>query len=152
MTKNSAPVAHNKRAHFDINVERTFEAGIVLTSDEIKSIRAQHVQLTGGFVKLVLNRASATRLPEALLLGVQLSKAKDPVRNRKLLLNSSELRELQRLIQLKGNTVVPLKLYFQRGWAKVTLGVGAGRKNYDKRELLRRRDSEREQRRALKHV
>ena len=95
------------------------------------------MQLTGGFVKLVLNRTSKTGLSEAYLLGVQLSKAADPVRNRKILLNGAELRELQRLVQVKGNTIVPLKMYFKRGWAKVTLGVGAGRKNYDKRDLLR---------------
>ena len=150
MKKSTSAVAFNKRAGFDIDVQRTFEAGINLTADEIKSIRAGHVQLTGGFVKLVLNRTSKTGLSEAYLLGVQLSKAADPVRNRKILLNGAELRELQRLVQVKGNTIVPLKMYFKRGWAKVTLGVGAGRKNYDKRDLLRKRDAEREQNRVLK--
>lgn len=151
--KNSKPaggVAVNRRATFDIAVEQHFEAGIVLTGDEIKSVRADRVQLTGAYVKLMYGKQG--KLPEVALIGVHLALAKDPQRTRMLLLKKSEVRELETLLSTRGKTAVPLGLHFRHGWLKVNIGVGTGRKAYDKRNLLKERDLDRQERAASKQV
>ncbi|MEZ0287096.1 MAG: SsrA-binding protein SmpB [Candidatus Paceibacterota bacterium] len=140
-------VAENRRGTFDIAIEQTLEAGIVLTGDEIKSIRANRVQLTGAYVRLMQGRG---QLPKPVVIGVHLSLSKDPERTRALLLNAKELRMLVDEIGQKGKTAVPLDIHFRRGWAKLTIGIGKGRKRYDKRELLKTRDLDRQERAASK--
>jgi SsrA-binding protein len=142
------PVADNRRARFDLAVEETLEAGLVLTGDEIKSIRADRVQLTGAYVKLLKGKK---KLPRPVLVGMHLSLAKDPERTRDVLLKARELESLVEALNQKGKTAVPLNVHFKRGWAKLLLGVGKGRKKYDKRELLKQRDLERQQRSNAKH-
>ncbi len=142
-------VAQNRKARFDIAVESTFEAGIVLTGDEIKSIRADRVQLTGAYVRL-MHGPARTGLPKAVLIGAHLSLAADPDRVRPLLLKAKEIREIANDIETKGKTAVPLSIHYKRGWAKVLIGVGKGRKAYDKRQLLKDRDVDRQQRADLK--
>jgi SsrA-binding protein len=142
------PVAENRRARFDIAVEQTYEAGISLTSDEIKSIRANRVQLTGAYVRLLHGKGKP--LPEVLLIGAHFAQAVDPERSRPLLLKAKEIRELEGELSTKGKTAVPLSIHFKRGWAKILLGVGKGRKTYDKRQLLKERDIEKQQRSVLK--
>ncbi len=137
------PVAENRRGRFDVAVEETLTAGMVLTGDEIKSIRADRIQLTGAYVKLVQGRK---RLPKPLVIGMHLSLAKDPERTRELLLSAKELRILADELSQKGKTAIPLNVLFKRGWAKLTIGIGKGRKRYDKRELLKQRDIDRQQR------
>ena len=139
-------VAHNKKAGFDIAVTDHFEAGLVLTGDEIKSIREGRAQITGGYIKLL--RGSGSVIP--VVLGIHLSKAAEPERSRTLLLHKRELRQLEELLSVKGRTAVALRLYLERGWAKVTIGVGTGRKQRDKREVLKQRDLDRQQHSDLK--
>ncbi|HSI20116.1 MAG TPA: SsrA-binding protein, partial [Verrucomicrobiae bacterium] len=117
------------------------------TGDEIKSIRANRVQLTGAYVRLMQGRG---QLPKPVVIGVHLSLSKDPERTRALLLNAKELRMLVDEIGQKGKTAVPLDIHFRRGWAKLTIGIGKGRKRYDKRELLKTRDLDRQERAASK--
>lgn len=134
-------VAKNKRGGFDIAVEEKLEAGIMLTGDEIKSIRADRVQLTGAYVRLV---QGSRNLPKPVLIGMHLSLAKEPERTRTLLLTAKELQHLQEELSQKGKTAIPVDVHFRRGWAKLTIGIGKGRKRYDKRELLKSRDIERQ--------
>src|ERR1044072_4986178 len=143
-------VAQNRRAGFNVAVEKTYEAGIVLSGDEIKSVRADRVQLTGAYVKLLYGKKGANQLPEVLLIGMHLALAKDPQRSRPLLLHKKEVQELEAELATKGKTAVPLGLHFSRGWLKVKVGVGAGRKAYDKPTLLKERDLQRQERVALK--
>lgn len=140
------PVAENRRGRFDIAISETYEAGLVLTGDEIKSIRADRVQLTGAYVRFMRGKKL---LPRPVVVGMHLSLAKDPERTRELLLSARELRVLGEEVSQKGMTVIPLDVHFKRGWAKLTVGVGKGRKKYDKRELLKQRDQERQQQQVL---
>lgn len=137
----------NRRARFDVAVEETLEAGLVLTGDEIKSIRQDRVQLTGAFVRLVADRGE---LPRPVVVGLHLSAAKEPERTKALLLHEKEVLHLQELVSAKGKTAVPLKVYLRRGWAKLEIGIGSGRKRHDKRRLLRDRAIERDQQQTLK--
>jgi SsrA-binding protein len=144
-------VAENRRARFDVAVEETLEAGVVLTSDEIKSIRAERIQLTGAYIKLMSGGKASDELPTPVVVGMHLSAATDPERTRPLLLHGKEVRYLQEELSTKGKTAVPLSVYFKRGWAKVLIGIGKGRKQHDKRQVLRERDLAREQQHQLKH-
>lgn len=129
--------AENRKARFDVAVEETIEAGLILTGDEIKSIRANRIQLTGAYVKLLKGKKL---LPRPMLIGMHLSSAKEPERSRELLLSAAELRRMQEALSQKGKVAVPLDVHFRRGWAKVALGIGSGRKKYDKRAVLKERD------------
>jgi SsrA-binding protein len=143
-----APTIRNKKARHEYTIEDTLEAGIVLVGCEVKSVRAGHVQLTGGFV-LVEDG-------EAWLRDVFISPYDqgsysnvDPRRRRKLLLSRREIDKLEGRSREAGWTLVPLAIYFKRGFAKLEIGVARGKRAYDKRETLRQRDSDRERERAL---
>src|SRR5258708_10866284 len=97
----------NRRASFDIQVEQTFEAGLVLEGSEIKSIRANRVQLSGSYVKLL----SSSGTPEAVVVGLHLGTSPDPERSRRLLLHQKEVTEIQTLLESRGRKALPLKLY-----------------------------------------
>lgn len=139
----------NKKARRDYHIEETLEAGIVLRGSEVKSLRDGKANLTdayaweqGGEVWLSglhISPYSHTRMEE-----------QEPTRNRKLLLHAQEIRKLAVKIQQRGYTLVPLKVYFKRGYAKVELGLGRGKKHYDKREDLKKADAKREIERALR--
>lgn len=144
-------LAVNRKARFDVAVEKTYEAGLRLTGDEIKSIRAKRLAMTGSYVKIMKGK-QGQGLPQVVLVGLHLSAAKDPERSRALLLHAREVREIESLLAAKGKAAVPLSLFLKRGWAKVEVGVGSGRKQYDKRELIKRRDLDRQQRGELKRA
>ena len=91
-------------------------------------------------------------LPDPVLIGMHLSAAGQPERTKKLLLHAKEIRQIENALAAKGKVAVPLSVYIQRGWAKVTIGVGSGRKQYDKRSVLRKHDIAREQQRDLKSL
>jgi SsrA-binding protein len=141
--KASQPEARNRKARFDVSIEKTYEAGLVLSGDEIKSIRANRLQMQGSFARLINGKAGR----EAVLLNLQLGLAAEPDRSRRLLLHAKELEEIGRLL-VKGMTLVPLRVYIKNGWAKAEIGLGRGRKLFDKRQLLRERDVDREGQRA----
>ena len=145
-------VSDNKRARFDVAVEDSMEAGLVLTGDEIKSIRAGRAEISGAYIKLLYGgrnsnlgqRGESAVLPEVVLVGAHFQLAAVPDRSRKLLLHKKQITEIAEQLNEKGSTVVPLKLLLKHGYAKLEIGVGKGRKKYDKRELLKQRDLDRE--------
>ena len=150
MAKGSGKViAQNKKAGFDYFIEETMEAGIVLQGTEIKSARNGKVQLKDAFVRI--------RNGEAWISNMHISPYDqgnifnhDPTRSRKLLLHKKQIIELESHAKGQGVTIVPLKMYLKDGFAKVLIGVGKGKKNYDKREDLKRKDAKREIDRAMK--
>lgn len=137
-------IAENRRARFVYQFSEFFEAGVVLTGSEIKAVRAKRVDLSAAYSRIIGS--------EALLINMNLSDGKtpDPTRTRKLLLHAREIGRLTGMLEQKGLTLVPLKLYFKRGRAKLELGVGKGRKTHDKRELIKKRDEQREQLRGMR--
>lgn len=141
---------NNRKAKFDYEIMDTIEAGIVLTGTEIKSIRNGHAQLKDSYAIIRSN--------EAFLLNMHISIYKegnifnhDETRTRKLLLHKKEILKLNDKIRLEGFTLVPLKLYIKENHAKVLIGVAKGRKNYDKREVIKKRDIEREMSKTIKN-
>lgn len=150
-TKAANEVANNRKARHDYNILETYEAGISLTGTEIKSVRASKMNIKDGFVQ--------ARNGELWLENVNISIYDqgnifnhDPLRNRKLLLHKKEIRKITASVQEKGITVVPLKVYLKHGFAKVLIGVAEGKKQYDKRETIKKRDQEREIQRVLKNA
>lgn len=140
----------NKKARHDYHILATLEAGIVLTGSEVKSLRAGQAQLTDSFVRiddgqLTLVGAQIDRYPPAT------DRNHDPQRKRRLLLHRREIHKLQAQLAAKGTTLIPLTIYFNdRGLAKVELGVAVGKKTFDKREDLKKRDHQREIDRAMR--
>ncbi len=134
-------IAKNPVARHNYDILDTIEAGIVLTGTEIKSIRNGRVNLKDSYA--TINKG------EAFIYSMHISPYeqgnifnKDPLRTRKLLLNKKEIYKLTGLIQQKGYTLVPISLYFKDSIVKVELGIGKGKKLYDKREDLKKKDSE----------
>ncbi|WP_298407555.1 SsrA-binding protein SmpB [uncultured Chloroflexus sp.] len=151
-SKNNHPgvVADNRKARHDYDIEETIEAGIVLSGSEIKSVRAGRVNLRGSFARVVNDEVF---LYDAHIAPYEQSGKyfnHDPLRPRKLLLHRREINRLNGLVRMKGMTLVPLKIYFKGRRAKVELGVARGKKIYDKREDIARRDAARDIDRALK--
>lgn len=142
ITKTKNPIAENRKARFDVAVDETLEAGLILDGTEIKSIRAHRAQLTGAYVRLVSGKP--------MLIGMHLSQAGEAERVRPLLLHKKQIKELQEAMQTRGQTVVPLKIYLAKGFAKLLIGIGTGRKLHQKRDLLRERDITREVNSELK--
>jgi len=142
-------IADNRKAGFDYHILETFEAGVVLAGTEVKSIREGRVNLRDSYVRL--------EQAQAYLLGVHIGQyshsgysVHDPTRSRKLLLNRDELNKLLGKTTEKGLTIVPLRMYFKKGRVKVAIALAKGKKSYDKRETIRRRESDRETRAAIK--
>jgi SsrA-binding protein len=144
-------VARNKKALHEYHVLDTWEAGLALTGPEVKSVRAGKVSLAEAFARIEGG--------EAWLYGMHISPYDpasrwntDPTRPRKLLLHRREIRRLVGAVGEKGYTLIPLDLYFRRGYAKVTLALARGKKLHDRREDLKRRAAEREIERAVKRA
>lgn len=142
-------IAKNKKAFHDYEIEDQFEAGIVLTGTEIKSIRKGSVNLRDAYARI--DRG------EVFLLGLHISPFEqgnrfnvDPTRTRKLLMHRKEIDKLTGLIKTKGLTLIPLDLHLRNGFAKVQLGLARGKKLYDKRSTAAKRDAERMIQRKLK--
>lgn len=135
-------IAKNPTAKHNYTIIDTIEAGIVLTGTEIKSIRNGKVNLKDSYAAITNG--------ECFIYGMHISPYehgniynKDPLRERKLLLNRKEIFKLVGLIKQKGYTLVPISLYFKRSFVKIELGIGKGKKLYDKREDLKKKDAER---------
>ena len=142
-------VASNRRAHHDFDILETHEAGLVLQGTEVKSLRDSRADLKESYARIERN--------EAWLLGLHISPYAqgnranhDPLRPRKLLLHRGEINRLLGKIMEKGLTLVPLRLYFKQGRAKVELGLARGRKTLDKRHAIREREERREVARAIR--
>lgn len=135
-------VANNKKARHDYYIEKIYEAGLVLKGTEVKSIRQGRVNLKESYV--------IVKDGEVFVFGMHISPYnegnifnEDPLRTRKLLLNKSEIRKISQDVKLAGSTVVPLRLYFKNGRAKLEIALAKGKKLYDKRESQRERDIKR---------
>lgn len=142
-------IARNKRARHDYHILDTWEAGLVLTGTEVKSLRDGKANLSDAYA--VVNDG------EVFLLNLHISPYErgnqfnhEPTRTRKLLLNRKEIRKMIGSVERQGLTLIPLELYFKRGKAKVSLALGKGKKLHDKRETERERDAEREIARAVR--
>jgi len=142
-------IARNRRARFDYRIEDTYEAGLVLTGTEVKSLRAGRASLTDGFAQISDGEVwlHNVHIPE-YTQGTWTNH--EPRRTRKLLLHRKEIDKLSARTAEQGLTLVPLSLYFQDGKAKVELGLGRGKRTYDKRHDLATRDAAREMDRALR--
>ncbi len=142
-------IARNKKAQHDYFIEETYEAGIVLTGTEVKSVRLGKVNLKDSYADV--------KQGEVFLHNMHISPYEkgnifntDPTRSRKLLLNRREINKLIGYIQQKGYALVPLQVYLKRGWVKVQLAVAKGKKLYDKRSDAAKRDAQRSIERAFK--
>lgn len=143
-------IATNRRARFDYEVVETIEAGIVLVGSEVKSLRNGRADLKDSY--------AAVKSGEMWLYGLRISPYEfaldgghQPERERKLLLHRLEIDKIGAKLAERGLTLVPLKLYFKDGKAKLELGLAKGKSNYDKRETLKRRQADREMQRAIRH-
>jgi SsrA-binding protein len=142
-------VINNRRARHEYFIEDTYVAGIVLVGTEVKSLRAGKANMNDAFAKvdkegeIWLHHFHISPHDEGNRYNV------DPIRNRKLLLRKAEINKLLGLMQQKGLTLVPLSLFFERGFAKLEVGIGRGKKLYDKRESIAERDRNREAQRQL---
>ena len=143
MSNNNTPTIQNRKARHDYQIDETFEAGIVLQGTEVKSIRAGKASFTDAFAFL---KEGEVFLRELYIKPYEHGSYNnhDPIRQRKLLLNKKEIRQLDKLVQQKGYTLVPLKMYFKRGNAKVLIGVAKGKKSFDKRDSLKEKDVKRQ--------
>lgn len=140
----------NRKAHFNYDILETFEAGIELLGAEVKSLRAKQGSLDGAYV---IVRGNEAFLVQAFIPPYQpknTPKEYDPKRHRKLLLTKKEIAELAAAENKKGLTIVPLSVYNHGRKIKVEIAIARGKKKYDKRETLKRRDAEREMRRDMK--
>ncbi|HEV2517392.1 MULTISPECIES: SsrA-binding protein SmpB [unclassified Devosia] len=146
----TGPIAENRRARYDYEITDTLEAGIVLTGTEVKSLRTGKAQITEAYAspergELWLINA---HIPEYLQANRFNHEEKRP---RKLLVKKKELARLSQDVERAGNTIVPMKLYFnEQGRAKLLIGVGKGKKSFDKRETERNRDWNRDKSRIMK--
>jgi SsrA-binding protein len=142
-------VARNRRARHDYEFLAKFEAGIVLTGSEIKSVREHKVQLQGAYARI---KDGEVWLQDAHIAPYANAgyASHDPARDRKLLLHKKEIRKIEEMLAGKGLTLIPLAMYFKRGKAKVELGVGRGLKHYDKRQKLKDEDQRMDIQRALR--
>lgn len=142
-------IAQNKKAYHDFEIGEKFEAGLVLLGTEVKSLREGRANLKDSYAKVKRN--------EVFLVGLHISPYShasfdnhDPERIRKLLLHSSEIKKLLGKTQERGFSVVPLKLYFKNGKAKVEIALARGKREYDKRETLKKKEESREMDRLRK--
>lgn len=149
MAQDIKVVATNRKAYHDYHIEETHEAGIALTGTEIKSVRAGSVNLKDSY--------AVVKDGEAWLLNAHISaydpasrQNVDPDRTRKLLLHRAEINRLMGRVQEKGLTIIPLRVYLKRNKAKVEIALVRGKRQYDKREAIAKRETDREIQRALK--
>lgn len=143
-------IARNRKAHHEYHIHDTYEAGLVLRGSEVKSLREGKASIAESYATI--------REGEAFLIGSYIKPYEhtgeydrpDPRRDRKLLLHKREIRHLAKQTEIRGNTLVPLELYFRDGKAKVEIGIGTGKKKHDKREDMKEREAKREMDRAMK--
>lgn len=149
MPENIKVVATNRKAYHDYHIEETHEAGVVLTGTEIKSVRAGRINLRDSY--------ALVKDGEVLLLNAHISPYEqgnrfnvDPDRTRKLLLHRREINRLMGRVREKGLTIIPLRMYLKKNHAKIELALVRGKRQFDKRETISKRDADREIQRELK--
>lgn len=143
-------IARNKKAFHNYIILKKVEAGLVLTGTEVKSLRAGKVAMADAFAVVRDNNEVVLRNLDIPEYSHGNRENHDPKRPRKLLLNKVEIHKITVALKEKGLTLVPLSIYFKRGWAKVEMGLAQGKPQYDKRESLKKKDDRREMDRAFK--
>jgi SsrA-binding protein len=148
-TENIKLICKNRKAHFNFEIDETFEAGISLVGSEVKSLRNGRANLSDSYGKF---KDGELYLVDAHISPYEQANREnhDPLRERKLLLHKSEIRKLQGKVAERGFSLIPLKLYFKRGRIKVELALARGKKTYDKREAIKKKDQRRELERLVK--
>lgn len=148
-------LAVNKRANYDYEIKDKFEAGIMLLGHEVKSVKTGHINLKGSYVTL---KKTKKALPEIYLINAHIPlykhagtvKSYNPTRPRKLLVKKNEIKHLIGKKQEQGLTLVPLKMYTKRSLIKLEFGIGRGKKKFDKREMIKKRELDRSMRTLIK--
>lgn len=150
LAENEKNITVNRKARYEYEILQTFEAGIVLQGTEVKSLRQGKINLVDSYAALKEN--------EVWLVGAHIGvydhgniNNHEPTRTRKLLLNRNEIKKLIGKTKEKGQTLIPLRVYFKKGKVKVELALGKGKKAYDKREAIAKRDLQRDQERSVKY-
>ncbi|KXT76010.1 SsrA-binding protein SmpB [Streptococcus sp. DD12] len=142
-------LAQNKKARHDYTIVETYEAGLVLTGTEIKSVRASRLTIKDGFARVRhgevwLSNVHITPYEQGNIWNV------DPLRDRKLLLKKKEIAKINEALKGSGMTLIPLRVYLKHGFAKVLMGLAKGKHDYDKRESIKRREQNRDIARQIK--
>ena len=139
----------NRKVFHDYTIEETFDAGLVLQGTEVKSLRKGNASFTDAFAYV---KNGEVWLRDFYIKPFEQGSYynHDPRRDRKLLLSKKEIRELDRAVLQKGNTIIPLKIFFKNGFAKVQIGLAKGKKRFDKRQSIKQKDTKRDVDRALK--
>lgn len=147
--KDSVSIAENRKARHNYAIEDSFECGMVLQGCEVKSIRARHLSFADAYALL--------KNQEIFVIGLRIEKYPqathediDPERTRKLLLNKSEIKRIEKQIKAKNFSLIPLKIYIKNGRVKILLGLGLGKSKIDKRQTIKERDVKKELARVLK--
>lgn len=146
----SKEFAYNRRARFEYQIKETFESGVALSGFEVKAIKNGNVDISNAFVVPKQNELFLVNAHVAPFQATNAPKNFEPTRARKLLMHKKEISTLTGAIKQQGLTVVPLKLYNKRGFIKLELALAKGKKKADKRETIKKRETEREIRRTLK--
>lgn len=142
-------IAKNKKAYFNFQITQTFECGIVLLGDEVKLIRLGMVNLTNSYAVFTIKN-------ELFILNLQINQSSnytykvDSKRSKKLLLSKQQIKKFKKLKETERISLVPTRMYWKNNYIKIEVGVGKGKKLYDKRETIKKRDQEREERRIAK--
>ncbi|ANE46863.1 single-stranded DNA-binding protein [Paenibacillus swuensis] len=143
-------LAQNKKSFHDYFIEDTFEAGMVLTGTEIKSLRGGRANISDAFATIRNGEIFIHNMHISPFEQGNIHNPTDPTRTRKLLMKKLEIYKLLGLSKQEGYTIVPLKVYVRNGYAKMLIGLGRGKKNYDKRETAAKKDAQRDIQRALR--
>jgi len=142
-------IINNRQAFRDFHIDDTYEAGLELFGNEVKSLRGGNANLKGSFAKVEKGQVYIYNMH---ITPYEFSREEtDPVRPRKLLLHKTQIRQIEVKLLQKGFSLIPIKAYFKRGYAKVELGIGRGKKLYDKRHDIKKKQADREMQKALRH-
>ena len=144
-------IATNKKAYHDYFILETYEAGIVLVGSEVKSIRLGNINLKDSYVSISQNSEMFLKNAHVKTYDKTTSFQLDEKRDRKLLLNKTEIRKLNQQVKEKGLTIVPLKIYFSGQFVKLEIALVKGKHTYDKKETLKQKDTAREMQREIKN-
>ncbi len=150
MTNENKSIAKNRKAEFEYFLLDRYEAGIALQGSEIKSIRLGQISLQESFIQVTENEAWLKDAHIAVYNPASYTNH-DPKRPRQLLLNKKEIRELWMAVKQKGVSIIPVKMYLKNGRAKIEIAIAKGKKLYDKRQILEKKDMERDISRSLKN-
>jgi SsrA-binding protein len=149
MSPETRPIADNRRAFHEYHIHERFEAGLVLTGTEVKSLRMGKVQLVDAFARIESGEVFIYNLHIAPYTHGNIYNV-DPMRKRKALLKAGEIARLYGKTRVKGLTLIPLKLYWLGDWAKIEIGLAEGKQLHDKRDAIAQKDIQRDMQRALK--